>query len=65
VRSDIAESYSTTQVTIKDAVYNVHDPVKVAALQVHLLEAQREQLATVFSKRSISAVTQRAIFPSS
>jgi hypothetical protein len=53
VRSDIAESYSATHVTVKDAVYNVHDPVKVAAQQIHLPEEERKQLATVFSKRSV------------
>jgi hypothetical protein len=40
-------------VTVKDAVYNVHDPVKVAAQQIHLPEEQRKKLATLFSKRSV------------
>jgi hypothetical protein len=53
VLSKNAESYSATHVAIKDAIYNVQDHVKVAAQQIHLLEAQCKQLATVFSKRSM------------
>ena len=39
--------------TVKDAVYDVHHPIKVAAQQIHLSEAQCKQLAAVFSKYSV------------
>jgi hypothetical protein len=53
VCATIAESYSASHAHVKDAVYNVHDPTKVAAIQTHLTVAQRAKLATVFTKRSL------------
>jgi hypothetical protein len=38
---------------IKDAVYDVDDPIKVAVQQIHLSEAQYKQLAAIFNKRSV------------
>jgi hypothetical protein len=40
-------------VSIKDAVYNVHDPIKVAAAQIHLTANQAKQLSHVFAKRGV------------
>jgi hypothetical protein len=69
VQSAIAESYLATQVAIKDAIYDVHDPVKVAAQQIHLfLKGNVSKLlpfsvsAACFSP-AILAVIQRENFP--
>jgi hypothetical protein len=37
----------------KDAIYDIHDTVKVAAQQIHLSAAQCKELATIFSKHNI------------
>jgi hypothetical protein len=44
VRAEIAESYSESQAHVKDAIYNVHDPIKVANAQTHLTVKQCEDL---------------------
>jgi hypothetical protein len=53
VHSNNAGSCSTTHVLIKDAIYDIHDPIKVAAQQIHLSKAQCKELATVFKKCSV------------
>jgi hypothetical protein len=50
VHSNIAKSDSTAHVTVKDAIYNVHDPDKVAASQLHLTKEQHKEIAAVFRK---------------
>jgi hypothetical protein len=37
-------------VHVKDAIYNVHDPAKVAADQKHLIQEQRDDLAAKSKK---------------
>jgi hypothetical protein len=41
VQAEIAETYSALQAHVKDAVYDVHDPAKVAADQLHLTKQQK------------------------
>jgi hypothetical protein len=48
VCATLAETYSASQAHVKDAVYNVHDPAKLAADQVHLTQEQQDNLAVVF-----------------
>jgi hypothetical protein len=38
----------SAQMRVKDAIYNVHNPAKVTADQLHLTEKQRSDLAAVF-----------------
>ena len=40
VRATLAETYSASQAHVKDAIYDVHDPAKVAADQMHLSQEQ-------------------------
>jgi hypothetical protein len=40
VQTKIAQTYSASEAHVKDAVYNVHNPAKVAANQLHLTEKQ-------------------------
>jgi hypothetical protein len=53
LRATIAEIYSASQKHVKDAIYNVHDPAKVAADQTHLTQEQTDNLAAVLSKCSL------------
>ena len=50
VHAKIADTYSASQAHMKDAVYDVHDPAKVAAGQLHLTEQQHSDIAAVFQK---------------
>jgi hypothetical protein len=52
VGAEIAKSYSTSQAQ-RHAIYDVHDPVKVAADQLHWTEKQRSDLAALFSKHGL------------
>jgi hypothetical protein len=53
VCATIAETYYALQAHVKDVIYNVHDPAKVAADQVHMTKEQQTDLAAVFSKCSL------------
>ncbi len=53
VCSHIAESYLATHVAIKDVIYDVHDPVKIALQHINLTAARAKELADVFSKQSV------------
>jgi hypothetical protein len=41
------------QAHVKDALYNVHDPARVAADQVNLTEKQLADLAAIFERRAL------------
>jgi hypothetical protein len=50
VHAMLTETYSASQVHVKNEVYNVHDLAKVAADQIHLTQEQQDDLAaSVFS----------------
>jgi hypothetical protein len=53
VHATLAKSYLASQAHVKDAIYDVHDPAKIADKQTCLTVTQKTKVAAIFAKCSL------------